>query len=143
MGAAIGRVVVATFLLASCSHFCHEIGCLTGVVVSFNREFPVDTLPLEVTVCADKVCNTTRLDPISTNGQSSIPVLAQLPLTDRRERDVTVTVEVRSSSSGKVLVDATGTGRLRRSQPNGAGCDPICYSTALTYDDVSNTLTQH
>lgn len=34
-----------------------------------------------------------------------------------------------------------GTGRLRRSQPNGSGCDPVWYTAGLTYDRATNTLT--
>jgi hypothetical protein len=135
-------IVSALVSLSSCVHQCNEIGCLTGVTVDFPREFPVSALPLTVTICADEVCDTTTIDPISTAGQTSFPVAAQLALDDRSERDVQARVEVRSESSGKVLTAATGTGRLRRSQPNGKGCDPVCYATLLTYDELTNSLTQ-
>jgi hypothetical protein len=127
-------------LVGSGCRACNAIGCLTGVNVDFSREFPITDLPLEVTICADSVCDTTNIDPISTEGQTSIPVLGQLALDERRERDVVVRVEVRSKATDKLLIAATGTGRLRRSQPNGAGCDPVCYGTSLTYEAASNTL---
>ena len=48
----------------------------------------------------------------------------------------------RSTATDTLMIAATGTGLLRRSQPNGAGCDPVCYQTSLTYDEASNTLMQ-
>jgi hypothetical protein len=139
--AAIG-VVIAMLLGAGCGRFCHEIGCLTGVTVDFPQQFPVSDLPLDVTICADDVCDTSTIDPISTEGQTSIPVFGQLALDERSERDVVVRVEVRSKATNEVLIAATGSGRLVRDQPNGAGCDPVCYGTSLTYDEASNTLLQ-
>ena len=130
-------------LVTSCAgRDCTLVGCVTGVTVDFAKGFAVGDLPLNVTICADDVCNTTTVDPTSTNGQTSIPVFAQLALDDRGERDVAVRVEVRSTSSATVLIDAGGTGQLRRNQPNGKGCDPVCYTASLTYDEASNTLTQ-
>jgi hypothetical protein len=136
--AAIG--VVIAMLLGSGCRACTDIGCLTGVSVDFPREFPVTDLPLDITICADNVCDTTNIDPISSEGQTSIPVFGQLALDERSERDVVVRVEVRSKANDKVLIMATGSGRLVHSQPNGAGCDPVCYQTTLTYDEASNTL---
>ena len=95
-----------------------------------------------MTICADEVCDTATIDPISTDGQTSIPVFGQLALDGRVERDVLARVEVRSTTSGKLLIAASGTGRLRRSQPNGNGCDPVCFSTLLAYDESTNTLMQ-
>lgn len=138
-----GGVLVAILLATSCAgRDCTLIGCLTGVSVDFAKEFPVGDLPLDVTICAETVCETTNLEPTSTNSQTSIPVFVQLALDGQSERDVEVHVEVRSTTSEKVLVAATGTGRLRRDQPNGKGCDPVCYTALLTYDETSNTLTQ-
>jgi hypothetical protein len=135
-------MVAAVVLLSSCVHPCNAIGCMTGVTIDFPKSFPVSDLPLAVTICADDVCDTSTIDPISTDGQTAIPVWAELPLEARSERDVHARVEIRSTTSGKVLIAASGAGRLRRSQPNGKGCDPVCYSARLTYDELTKSLIQ-
>ena len=130
-------------LATSCAgRDCTLLGCATGVIVDFAKGFPVGDPPLDVTICADDKCNTTTIAPTSTNGETSIPGFAQLALDDRGERDVAVRAEVRSTSSATVLIAASGTGRLRRNQPNGKGCAPVCYTASLTYDEASNTLAQ-
>ena len=63
-----------------------------------------------------------------------------LVLEEKRERDVAVTFEVRSVSTGEVLVKASGTARLERSQPNGDGCEPVCYGANLTYPGTGDLL---
>lgn len=140
--ASIGALV-AVLLATSCAgRDCTLVGCVSGVAVDLAKGFPVGDLPLDVTICADDVCTTTTIDPTSTNGPTSGPLFEQLALDDRGERDVAVRLEVRSTSSATVLIAASGTGQLRRNQPNGKGCDPVCYTASLTYDEASNTLTQ-
>jgi hypothetical protein len=121
---------------------CTLVACVTGVSVDLAKGFPVSDLAFDVTICADDVCNTTNIDPTPTNGPTSGPVFVQLAIDDQRERDVAVRVEVRSTTSATVLIAASGTGRLRRNQPNGKGCDPVCYTASFTFDEATNTLTQ-
>jgi hypothetical protein len=63
-------------------------------------------------------------------------------LNETRERDVAVTVEVKSMTDGVVLVQASGPAHLRRSQPNDAGCEPVCYGASLTYPGTGSLLQQ-
>jgi hypothetical protein len=63
-------------------------------------------------------------------------------LNETRERDVAVTVEVKSLTNGVILVRASGPAHLRRSQPNGAGCEPVCYGASVTYPGTGALLQQ-
>ncbi|MEO5723404.1 MAG: hypothetical protein ABIR12_03540 [Ilumatobacteraceae bacterium] len=63
-------------------------------------------------------------------------------LNETRERDVAVTIEVKSMADGVILIQASGPARLRRSQPNGKGCEPVCYGASLTYPGTGLVLQQ-
>ena len=63
-------------------------------------------------------------------------------LNETHERDVAVTVEVRSIADGVTLVRASGPAHLRRSQPNGAGCERVCFGAVLTYPGTGALLQQ-
>ena len=132
--------VGAIGLLAGCSHECNKVGCIAGVNVWIPNAFPVAQLPVEVTTCADAVCNTATFPAGSAQGQTTFVVSGMVILNETRERDVAVTVEVKSMTDDVILVQASGPAHLRRSQPNGAGCEPVCYGAALTYPGTDTLL---
>jgi hypothetical protein len=132
--------VGAIGLLAGCSHECKEIGCIAGVNVQMPNAFPVALLPVEVTTCADSVCNTVTFPAGSAQGQTTFIVSGMVTLNETHERDVAVTVEVKSIADGVIMVRASGSAHLRRLQPNGAGCAPVCYLASLTYPGTGALL---
>ena len=134
-------LVAAIVAVAGCAHDCTKIGCIAGVDIAVTKEFAVDVLPVSVTTCADDVCNTGRIDKSMTApDRTTFGVGGSVVLEEKRERDVAVTFEVRSVSTGEVLVKASGTARLVRSQPNGDGCEPVCYGANLTYPGTGDLL---
>jgi hypothetical protein len=134
--------VGAIGLLAGCSHECKKMGCIAGVNVWVPNAFPVAQLPVDVTTCADAVCNTATFPAGSAQGQTTFIVSGMVTLNETRERDVVVTIEVKSITDGVILIQASGSARLRRSQPNGKGCEPVCYGASLTYPATGPVLQQ-
>ena len=57
-----------------------------------------------------------------------------------REGSIPVTFKVVSQATGQTIAAASGDGHLRKVQPNGAGCAPICYSAGLTYDGTATLV---
>jgi hypothetical protein len=136
-------MIAVAGLVAGCnSHECKEMGCIAGVEVRIANQFPVAMLPVEVTTCAESQCRTETYLAGSVQGQSTFIVSGTVILDETHERDVAVTVEVTSTGGGAVLLQASGTAHLRRSQPNGAGCAPVCYSAVLTYPGSGASLVQ-
>jgi hypothetical protein len=136
-------VVAALALVGGCSNFCTEIGCVNGVTIELTNEFTVDLLPIEVTVCADDVCNTDTVDATQVApDQPSFGIAPSLHLTSDRERDVSVSLRIRSIATDQDLINATGVGRLHRSQPNGPGCGDTCYGTTFHLDGSATTLVE-
>lgn len=133
---------IVLVLVSGCGQDCTVVGCDSGILVDSAAVFATESLPLSVTVCADEVCQTRRIDSSSVEpGQGFVAVYARVNLDDEeREREVAVTLEVRSESTGEMLADVSGTGDLKRTQPNGASCGPTCYFAHLTYDDPSKAL---
>jgi hypothetical protein len=132
----------AIVLVAGCvGHDCTEMGCLAGVAVQVSNTFAVELLPVEVTTCADDVCTSEVITPaMAAPDQPTFGVEGSVMLGEKQERDVAVTIEVRSISTDRILVSASGSGRLNRSQPNGAGCGPVCYGTAFIYPGSGTRL---
>ena len=134
--------VGAIGLLAGCGHECKEMGCTAGVNVWIPNAFPVGLLPVEVTTCADAVCNTGTFPAGSAQGQTTFSVSGMVTLNETHERDIAVTVEVKSIADGLILVRASGSAHLRRDQPNGAGCEPVCFAASVTYPGTGALLQQ-
>jgi hypothetical protein len=117
------------------------IGCTNGVSILVAEEFAVTLLPVEVTVCADKVCESETIAASqAAPGRTTFGIGPSIVLNEKHEREVTVSLTVRSTSTGATIARATGFAHLARSQPNGRGCDPVCYGAYLTYDTATNTL---
>jgi hypothetical protein len=51
-------IVAGLVLVAGCGGlgYCTEVGCIAGVDVQVSQAFAVELLPVEVTTCADEVC---------------------------------------------------------------------------------------
>ena len=58
----------------------------------------------------------------------------------REERDVNVTLRVRSLATGDTIIDAKGVAHLVHGRPNGPGCGPECFGGTVTYDPVTSQL---
>ena len=133
----------ATLIAACSARQCKLIGCTNGVSITLAEEFSVTLLPVEVTVCADEVCNSETITASQTApDRSSFGIAPSVALSEHRERDVTVSLQIRSIATGSTLISAKGTGHLLRSQPNGPGCGPTCYGRLLRYDNETNALVE-
>lgn len=136
-------VVASLALVSGCTKMCTEIGCVNGVTIDLANEFTVDLLPIEVTVCADDVCNTDTVDVAQVApDQASFGIGPALQLTSDRERDVNVSLKVHSLATDQDLINATGVGRLHRSQPNGPGCGETCFGTTFHLDESATVLVE-
>jgi hypothetical protein len=134
-------LVAAVALVAGCARDCTEMGCINGVSIQVGPEFAIELLPIEVVTCAAGVCNTATIQPSqAAPDRSTIGVAGSVDLKGTRERDVEVSLQIRSLATGAILVSGRGTGHLVRSQPNGAGCGPVCFGTVLAYDDATRQL---
>jgi len=133
-------VVVA--LSAGCGETdCTAVGCSTGILVDSSHVFAIEDLPLSVTVCIDQLCHTQRIDATDIDaGQRLVRVYSMVDFDAERERDVAVTLEVRSEHTGEILADADGMAHVKRLQPNGASCGPTCYFSHMTYDGTDNLI---
>ncbi len=128
-------------VLSGCVRQCNDIGCMNGVSVDDLGQFDVALLPLVVTICADEVCSTERIEPsVVDPDATTVGIGPALMLDEHDEREVTVTVEVHSDATGATLFAATGTAHLRRSQPNGPGCPDTCYGASMRYDAATDRL---
>ena len=132
-------LVAGASLLAGCSHYCTEIGCINGVAIEVKKQFSVALLPVEVTVCAADNCSTETIEKSQiAPGQASFGIGPSILLNEKSKRDVEVSLQVRATDA--ILVNATGTGHLIRSKPNGSGCGPTCYGASLVYDPATKSL---
>ena len=107
---------------------CTEIGCVSGVHIQ------LDSLPAEARsarVCVDGRCG--RKQPLPPESGGSGFVEARLPRGKRRA-DASVGVRiVLLDREGRVLARSRTRGRVRRTQPNGPSCPPICFQVGLHY----------
>lgn len=103
---------------------CTEIGCSSGVSVQsddLDRRAPGWR---SVTVCLEDRCRRFERG-------SGGPLLAMVEDRSlRSERRVRVRVVVRGRG-GRRLLRAQRTVMLRRTQPNGPGCEPVCFQASL------------
>lgn len=130
-------------VLSGCVRNCNEIGCINGVSVDTVGQFDATLLPIVVTTCADDVCSTERIETsVVAPGETTVGIGPAVQLDEPGEREVTVSVEVHSEATGATLFAATGTARLRRSQPNGPGCPDTCYGASMRYDAATDRLVE-
>lgn len=106
---------------------CTQIGCESGIAVALER-LPADAR--RVLVCSAGRCR----DLVADRAHA----LVRLPATGRQRHPiVSVTVFDRS---GGVVVSARRRVRIRRLQPNGPGCGPVCFVGRLTFRGDAGTL---
>lgn len=130
-------------LTSGCVRQCNDIGCIDGVTIDLVGMFDVTLLPLVVTTCADDVCSTERIEhSVVEPGATAVGIAPAVVLDEPGEREVTVTVEVRSDATGATVFAATGTAHLRRSQPNGPSCPDTCYGASVRYDAATDRLVE-
>ena len=106
---------------------CTEIGCASGVHIQLDR------LPSEARsarVCVDGRCG--RKQPLSPGSGGGF-VEARLPKGKRRARASVGVRIVVLDREGRVLARSRTRGRVRRTQPNGGGCPPVCFQVGLHY----------
>lgn len=106
---------------------CTQIGCESGVVVSL-ASLPAATA--RVRVCAAGRCRNFTADRAG--------AFVRLPAIGR-QRHATVVVKL-FDRSGDVIVSARRRVRMRRLQPNGPGCGPVCYFGRLGFRGTTGTL---
>lgn len=103
---------------------CSEIGCDSGVFVTVTKIRHQLPNARRITLCAAGKCRSfgRRIDGAS----------VRLPRV-QRERRVRVKLVVRDGDGERLHRDRIRV-RLRRFQPNGPGCPPVCYSCGLGLD---------
>ncbi|MGE0879048.1 MAG: hypothetical protein AB7L13_19945 [Acidimicrobiia bacterium] len=131
----------AVVLLVACAKDCTDIGCISGVAIEVPLEIPVAKLPVEVTACAEGECTTSTITASqAAPGRDTFGVGPSVSLTGRRERDVDVSLVVRSVATGEAIAAGQGVAHVVRSQPNGSGCGPVCFGARLRYDAATHRL---
>ena len=106
---------------------CTEIGCASEAAVTLKR-LPADAR--RARVCVAGRCGRTQRLYRSRYGDL---VVAALPKAKRREGAfVRVTVQV-FDEDGRVLARAHRRAKVRRTQPNGEDCPPVCFQVSLRY----------
>ncbi|MER7170183.1 hypothetical protein [Streptomyces mesophilus] len=111
---------------------CTLIGGDSGVTVQFDAaDFTGQVrdagAPILLRLCADGFCKEGSIT--KRDGGAMARVFAQL---DENIGEATVPVRFTISSGGRELYDEQAEVKLRKSQPNGAGCSPTLYQGGLT-----------
>ena len=107
---------------------CTEIGCASGVHIELDR------LPAEARsarVCVDGRCG--RKQPLPPESAGGGFVEARLPKGKRRANASVGVRIVLLDREGRVLTRSRTRARVRRTQPNGSGCPPVCFQVGLGY----------
>ncbi len=103
---------------------CTEIGCQSGVFLTAGAYIASHASVQRVRVCALGRCRSTRRGEPTVIGQPLVlPVAAERPIA------VTVTAFDRR---GRVVLRRRLVARLRRGQPNGPNCEPVCFQLEIT-----------
>ncbi len=144
--------IAAVLLLVACDALgvppiggersCTLIGC--GSAVGFNLDVDlVAEVAYEVTACVDDLCDEGILEvpppadgpftgasdgalAIATDTDSIFYSLGDLDASGRHRVSITV-----RSESGEVNAEFDGEAEFERTQPNGPGCEPVCWLAAV------------
>lgn len=117
---------------------CTGIGCESGVRFNLGVDL-VAEVAYEVTACVDDLCGEGILEvpppadgpftgtsdgalTIATDTDSIFYSLGDLDASGRHR----VSIKVRSES-GDVVAEFEGEAEFERTQPNGPGCEPVCW----------------
>lgn len=105
------------------SRACTEIGCESGVFVRVSAYFAAHATAQRVRVCALGRCRSTR------RGEHAL-LVQPLVLPVAREEAITITVTAFGRDGGLVLRRKL-IQQLRKVQPNGPQCQPVCFQANL------------
>jgi hypothetical protein len=129
VSSALGAGAVALLLLGGCAtQACSAVGCRGSVGVELGRLGRAGGQPLTARLCAGDQCTTQTFSP----GDPRAVARVELPTTEGDAPPPSAAVTLRVTQGSTVLVDTGATASLSRFAPNGDGCDPICWSAALT-----------
>jgi hypothetical protein len=131
---AVGIAPALAACAATAPTSCTGIGCNSEVAVTdltrLAAVYGAD--PLTATLCVDDDCQT---DQVVLTGSAATPTVDKLLDGSSPSAGADVHVTFRLTSGGKTLLDTSTTTQLTRSQPNGKGCEPICFQSILTVKD--------
>jgi hypothetical protein len=132
MRSTVGAGAAALLLLGGCAtQACSAMGCRGSVGVELGRLGRAGGPPLTTRLCAGEQCTTQTFSPADASAVARV----ELPTTDGDAPPPSAAVTLRVTQGPTVLVDAAATASLSRFAPNGDGCDPICWSAALTLQE--------
>ena len=114
-GLLVRVVLLAALLGSSCTPNCKSAGCFSGILVELAQRRLADAEA--ITVCLDDKCATV---PITTAS-------VQMMLPDVKSSGPHETTIDLSSRSGALTRLFSGPLEYTRQQPNGKGCQPVCY----------------
>ena len=144
--------IAAALLLVACDALgvpplgqprpCTGIGCESGVRFNLDVDL-VAEVAYEVTACVDDICDEGILEvpppadgpftgtsdgalSVATDTDSIFYSLGSLDASGRHRVSVTV-----RSESGDMLAEFDGEAEFERTQPNGPGCEPVCWLAAI------------
>jgi hypothetical protein len=119
----------ALLLLGGCApQTCSAVGCRGSVGVELGRLGRSGGQPVTARLCAGEQCTTQTFSPSDAGAVARV----ELPTTDGDAPPPSAAVTLRVTQGSTVLLEAGATASLSRFAPNGDGCDPICWSAALT-----------
>lgn len=104
-------------------HVCTEIGCESGVFFDAGAYLSAHAAVQRVRVCALDHCRSIRHGDQALLGQ---------PLVLPAAREQTIAISVTAyGRRGSVVLRRTLSARLRKAQPNGPQCEPICFQASV------------
>jgi hypothetical protein len=106
---------------------CTAIGCEDGVRVNFDQHALQPESGEHVELCVDGHCTTESARSAANVAAISLRV---------PHRQATVHVTARITGPTGVVFEGETTTPLRRVQPNGRRCEPVCYFVNLTLDSA-------
>jgi hypothetical protein len=102
-------------------HACTEIGCSSGVFLDISAVWRQRPNATSVRLCLDERCRTFRRD-------TDLAMVEDRSL--RGPKRVQVTLRARDRR-GHTILERSIEVRLRRVQPNGPGCPPVCWQAPV------------
>jgi hypothetical protein len=103
---------------------CTEIGCSSGLFVDLTPVAQAERDARRVRLCLDSHCEDFKPgDPLA--------MVTELQIGEAKSVEVSMTV---FGAGGKVLHRERTTQELKRVQPNGHSCKPVCFQVSLDVD---------
>jgi hypothetical protein len=114
-GLLVRVALVAAILGPSCTPDCKSAGCYSGILVELAERRLADAAA--ITVCVVNKCVT-----VPVTMASVLVMVPDVPSFGPHETTIDL-----SSTSGEATRLFSGQLEYRRQQPNGKGCQPVCY----------------